>query len=63
MGEDVGRNMGMPLDQFSAAAYQGLAAGKDQVIVGSIGPESTFNDIVDKRRTAFGTLAEIMRSS
>ena len=30
-----GRQIGMPLDQFTEEAYQGLAAGKEQIPVGS----------------------------
>ncbi|KAL8867919.1 MAG: hypothetical protein Q9174_005345, partial [Haloplaca sp. 1 TL-2023] len=29
-----GRQMGMPLDQFTNEAYEGLAAGKEEVVVG-----------------------------
>lgn len=29
-----GRQMGMPLDQFTNEAYSGLAAGKEEVLVG-----------------------------
>ncbi|MCJ1376754.1 hypothetical protein MMC20_007999 [Loxospora ochrophaea] len=61
MGEERGRALGMPLDKFCNEAYEGLAAGKDQVIVGSIGPPETFHEIVDQRRGAFGALAHMMR--
>ena len=29
-----GRSIGMPLDQFTDEAFEGLAAGKDQIPVG-----------------------------
>ncbi|KAA8644047.1 hypothetical protein EYZ11_004467 [Aspergillus tanneri] len=61
MGEEAGRKLGMPLDTFTQQAYQGLADGKDQIIIGSIGPADTFNGIVDSRRTAFENLAKMMR--
>ncbi|KAJ5152741.1 uncharacterized protein N7482_009219 [Penicillium canariense] len=61
MGER-GRALGMPLDQFIDQAHEGLLAGKDQIIIGAIGPAETFNEIVDKRRAAFDGLAKIMRS-
>ena len=51
----------MPLGAFTNEAYKGLASGSDQVIVGSIGPSDTFNEIVDKRNTAFQNLAKMMR--
>lgn len=61
MGEEAGRKLGMPLDVFTEQAYKGLVAGHDQIIIGSIGPTETFNDIVDKRRAAFESLAKMMR--
>lgn len=61
MGVEAGRNLGMPLDAFTEQAYQGLAEGKDQIVIGSIGPAETFNEIIDKRRTAFGNLSKMMR--
>ena len=61
MNENTGRQLGMPLDIFTEEAYKGLVSGGDQVIIGSIGPADTFNEIVDKRRTAFENLAKMMR--
>lgn len=63
MGEQAGRKLGMPLDAFTETAYQGLAEGKDQIIIGSIGPAETFNEIIDKRRTAFENLSKMMRGA
>jgi len=51
----------MPVDVFTDEAYKGLASGSDQIIIGSIGPADTFNDIINKRRTAFENLAKLMR--
>ena len=51
----------MPIGAFTDAAYKGLSSGSDQIIIGSIGPTDTFNEIVDKRRTAFENLAKMMR--
>ncbi len=50
MGGERGRALGMPIDKFTDAAYRGLASGRDQIIIGSIGPEETFHEIIDKRR-------------
>jgi hypothetical protein len=61
MGVETGRNFGMPLDTFTEQAYQGLVEGKDQIVIGSVGPVEMFNEIVDKRRTAFANLARMMR--
>ncbi|KAL8839736.1 MAG: hypothetical protein Q9170_001607 [Blastenia crenularia] len=62
MGQERGRALGMPLDQFCNQAYDGLAKGQDQVIIGSIGPPENFMDIVNKRRGAFDFLAKMIRS-
>lgn len=61
MGKEKGGQLGMPLDDFTDAAYKGLASGRDQIIVGSIGSPDTFHEIVDKRRAAFQSLALMMR--
>jgi hypothetical protein len=61
MGLESGRNLGMPLNAFTDEAYRGLVEGKDQIIVGSIGPAEAFHGIVDKRRQAFSNLASAMR--
>ena len=60
MGED-GKQLGMPLGAFTDLAYKGLASGSDQVVIGTIGPADTFNEIIDKRRTAFENLAKMIR--
>ena len=60
MGES-GQQLGMPVDVFTDEAYKGLASGSDQIIIGAIGPTDTFNEIIDKRRTAFENLAMMMR--
>ncbi|KAJ5970872.1 uncharacterized protein N7479_000790 [Penicillium vulpinum] len=61
MGEEAGRQLGMPLDTFTEQVYQGLAEGSDQIVIGSIGPADTFNGIVNNRRSAFENLSKIMR--
>jgi hypothetical protein len=61
LGLEAGRQLGMPLDAFTDQAYQGLTEGKDQIVIGCIGPADTFKEIIDKRRTAFENLAEMMR--
>jgi hypothetical protein len=62
MGKEKGQGMGMSLGQFINAAHQGLLAGKDQIVVGSVGSAEVFNDILGKRRSAFDELAKMMRS-
>lgn len=61
MGLEAGRKLGMPLEAFMEQAYQGLAEGKDQIVIGSVGPAETFHEIVDKRRATFSNLATLMR--
>ncbi|KAJ5378008.1 uncharacterized protein N7496_005417 [Penicillium cataractarum] len=58
---DKGRDLGMPVDRFTDEAHSGLLEGKDQIIIGAVGPAETFNEIVDKRREAFDNLAKLMR--
>ncbi|KAF2736062.1 putative NADP(+)-dependent dehydrogenase [Polyplosphaeria fusca] len=59
----AGRKMGMPVEAFTDAAYAGIAAGTDNVLVGSIGgsSEEQFVDIVDRREAAFDRLSELIR--
>lgn len=61
MGHESGRQLGMPVRAYVDETYQGLDSGSDQVVVGSIGPADTFNEIIDKRRDAFQNLAKMMR--
>ena len=62
MGEERGRALGMSLEKFCNEAYDGLAKGQDQVVIGSIGPKDKFMDVVAKRRQIFEFLAKLMRS-
>lgn len=62
MGEDRSRIFGMPLEEFSKKALEGLFSGNDQIVVWSIGPEDTFNETIDRRRTAFHNSAKMMRA-
>ncbi|KAL8821284.1 MAG: hypothetical protein Q9223_000657 [Gallowayella weberi] len=62
MGQEKGRALGMPLETFCDQAYDGLVKGQDQIIIGSVGPQSDFLDIVNKRRGAFDFLAKMIRS-
>ncbi|EXJ59037.1 hypothetical protein A1O7_06468 [Cladophialophora yegresii CBS 114405] len=61
MGADKGRKLGMPVDRFCDAAFDGLLSGSDQIVIGSVGPAQFFNDIVDKRRQTFENLAKMMK--
>jgi hypothetical protein len=62
MGVEIGRQLGMPLATFIDEAYAELAAGKEQIFVGTLLVlAETFHDIVDKRITLFNGLAKMMR--
>jgi hypothetical protein len=58
--------MGMPLDEFSEKAYGLLMTGRDQIIIGSIGPAGAvgpaemFLEVVEKRRSIFEWLSKMM---
>lgn len=60
MGEKVGRNLGMPVQDFVDQAYDQLVAGADQVIVGTIGPEDQFLQLAKQRRQTFDGLSDMM---
>ncbi|BAE59277.1 unnamed protein product [Aspergillus oryzae RIB40] len=62
MTPEVGRKIGMPLDQFIDEAFAGLQAGKDQVVVGSIADEKTFYEVLNNRRAMFETLSKLLGS-
>jgi hypothetical protein len=63
---DRGRKIGMPLDEFSNKAYDLLSTGKDQIIIGTVGPAGPggraemFLEVVEKRRSVFEWLSKIM---
>lgn len=63
---DHGRKIGMPLDEFSNKAYELLMTGKDQIIIGTVGPAGRggpaemFLEVIEKRRTVFEWLSKIM---
>ncbi|KAL4913445.1 hypothetical protein BDW62DRAFT_192605 [Aspergillus aurantiobrunneus] len=56
MGEK-GAHIGMPLDKFTIEAFNGLQKGLDQVVVGQVGSNEVFHDILEKRRSEFENLA------
>lgn len=58
MGVNIGRHLGMPLEDFTAKAWRGMVKGEDEVFVGSIGPEDRFFSIARQRRAACEDLAQ-----
>lgn len=61
MGEEKGRALGMPLVEFCDKAYDGLVSGDDQIVIGSIGPQEKFMNVIHNRRSIFEFLAKMMR--
>lgn len=60
-----GRNLGMPVDQFTDEAYKGLVEGHDHIVVGGVGPpglitEEEFLEVVGRRQNLFKRLADRM---
>lgn len=55
-----GRSIGMPLDQFTEEAYQGLAAGKEQVPIGMAA--EAFEKFETRRQDQFQAMIEAMKS-
>lgn len=53
----------MPVDQFTEIAFKELVAGKDEVVIGTVGtfPREELLDIMARRRAGFDTLAKLMR--
>lgn len=68
MGEERGRQVGMPLAEFTDETWKGLASGTDQIVVGSLlgimpptGSPDPLRQVIDTRRAMFGKLAKKMR--
>ncbi|KIX94494.1 uncharacterized protein Z520_09880 [Fonsecaea multimorphosa CBS 102226] len=61
MGAEKGRALGMPIDQFTEAAFEGLASGSNQIVIGTVGPAEIFNDIIAKRRALSQDLGKTLR--
>jgi hypothetical protein len=62
-----GRQIGMPVDQFTEQAYKGLTGGKELVLVGTLGPpdgsvvtSSALGELADKRNAIFLDLAKFL---
>jgi hypothetical protein len=62
MDAGTGRQLGMPVKDFVDEVFVQLNAGSDHVIVGSIGPEDNFNEMLKKRLVAFEWLAKALRA-
>ncbi|KAJ9143056.1 Short-chain dehydrogenase reductase family [Pleurostoma richardsiae] len=59
MGEERGRSFGMPVAEFTKQAYAQLAAGAEHIVVGSIGSQDSFRELVDLRKKHFDELNKL----
>ncbi|KAH6648020.1 hypothetical protein BKA67DRAFT_579221 [Truncatella angustata] len=64
MGQEKGRALGMPLDEFTEIVYRELLKGLEFIVIGSIAtePQEVYQDMVDKRRTIFKRLSVALLS-
>lgn len=62
MGEERGRALGMPLDQFTEEAYKGLVENQEQVIVGVPGPtaKEDYAQLLKSRQVIFDSLSDMI---
>ncbi|KAK4251264.1 hypothetical protein C7999DRAFT_37873 [Corynascus novoguineensis] len=60
MGHEVGRKVGMPLQDFTDQAWEQLAAGAELVVVGAVPTVEGFAEMVEARRNGFEGLANLM---
>ncbi|KAG7081114.1 short-chain dehydrogenase reductase family [Colletotrichum scovillei] len=62
MGEEKGRSMGMPVDAFTNETYKQLVSGTEHILVGSVGPEEPFLQLVKARQKQSDDLSKFMLS-
>ena len=62
MGVEKGRQLGMPLAEFTDQAWAGLINGDDEVFVGCIPPKERFFSIAHQRRAACEDLGQQLKS-
>ncbi|KAH6634034.1 hypothetical protein B0J18DRAFT_461233 [Chaetomium sp. MPI-SDFR-AT-0129] len=61
MGAELGRSLGLPVQEFTDKAWEQLAAGKDHVIVGQLpGHDGRFMEVTQGRRDLFEGLSDVM---
>ncbi|TGO38048.1 hypothetical protein BHYA_0083g00270 [Botrytis hyacinthi] len=57
-----GRDMGMPIGEFTAKAYTGLCSGEDTIFIGDLAFADSILDLGKKKRELFEELAKLIRS-
>jgi hypothetical protein len=57
-----GRELGMPLNEFTEIVYQELLKGDELVVVGTVGtePRENYMDLVERRKKITDNLTNIM---
>lgn len=61
IGAERGRQMGIPLNEFTDQAWAGLSSGNDEVFVGFLPPKERFFSIAGQRRAACEGLSQRMK--
>ncbi|KAK1468389.1 hypothetical protein CMEL01_00156 [Colletotrichum melonis] len=62
MGKEKGRSMGMPVDAFTNETYKQLVSGTEHILVGSVGLEEPFLQLVKARQKQSDDLSKFMLS-
>ncbi|KAF7881298.1 hypothetical protein EAF00_011971 [Botryotinia globosa] len=58
-----GRNMGMPLDEFTEEAWRGLERGDEDIPVGTTWKGSGYEEVEMRRKKLFGEMMEKMKGN
>ena len=62
MGVEKGRQLGMPLEEFTDQAWAGLINGDDEVFVWCIPPKERLFSIAHQRRAASEALGQQLKN-
>ncbi|KAK9235088.1 putative short-chain dehydrogenase reductase [Lipomyces kononenkoae] len=60
LGEEQGRSMGMPVNEFVQKAYDKISAGEEIVIIGPFFSEEKYMDVVTKRQQLLDGLSNML---
>ncbi|KAE9579592.1 hypothetical protein CGMCC3_g4361 [Colletotrichum fructicola] len=62
MGQERGRSMGMPVQEFTEKTYSQLVSGCDDVLVGSVGREKPYLELFRSRKQQADDLTKLVLS-
>lgn len=62
MGQERGRSMGMPVQEFTEKTYSQLVTGCDDVLVGSVGREEPYLELFRSRKQQADDLTKLVLS-